>query len=86
MEKCFDALWMHEYINDIFDAGLQNDKLSLLFKENEKSRVGIKTDGKVSKTLTIEDIVMQGPVWGFLCCTTSMDKIGQMAYKNNEML
>ena len=25
VEKCFDALWMEECINDIFDAGLDND-------------------------------------------------------------
>ena len=33
IEKCFDALWLHELINSVFEAGLQNDKLPLLFLE-----------------------------------------------------
>ena len=30
VEKCFDALWVEECINDLYDAGLNNDKLPLL--------------------------------------------------------
>ena len=31
IEKCFDALWDQECINDIYEAGVNNDKLPLLF-------------------------------------------------------
>ena len=31
IEKCFDTLWLHEVINCLFEAGLNNDKLPLLF-------------------------------------------------------
>ena len=34
VEKCFDALWLEECINDLYEAGLNNDKLPLLFLEN----------------------------------------------------
>ena len=34
LEKCFDSLWLHEVINCLYEAGLQNDKLPLLFLEN----------------------------------------------------
>ena len=34
IEKCFDALWAQECINDIYEAGVQNDKLPLLALEN----------------------------------------------------
>ena len=27
VEKCFDALWLEECINDMYEAGLQNDNL-----------------------------------------------------------
>ena len=29
---------------------------------------------------------MQGTVWGSLFCTTSMDKLGQMSYENDDIL
>ena len=34
VEKCFDALWVEECINDIYEAGRGNDKLVLLYLEN----------------------------------------------------
>ena len=40
-EKCFDALWTYECVNDLFEAGLQNDKLSLLFEINQSEQVDI---------------------------------------------
>ena len=39
VEKCFDALWLQECINDIYDAGLDNDKLPILFKENQMQKL-----------------------------------------------
>ena len=73
VEKCFDALWVEECINDIYEAGLKNDKLSLLFLENQNANISIKTHGGKSKRFSIKNIIMQGTVWGSLLCTTSMD-------------
>ena len=86
VEKFFDALWMKECINDIFDAGLDNDKLSLLFLENQNAKVAIKTAKGLSERINIKNIVMQGSVWGSLFCTTTMDKLGQLAYEDESLL
>ena len=40
VEKCFDSLWVQECINDIYDAGLVNDKVSLLFLKNQNAKCG----------------------------------------------
>ena len=42
-EKCFDSLWTFECINDLYESGLQNDKLALLFAINKNAQVAIKT-------------------------------------------
>ena len=42
-EKCFDTLWLQECINDLFEAGVQNDKLPLLLLENLNAKVAVKT-------------------------------------------
>ena len=39
--KCYDALWLQECINDLYDSGLKNDKLPLLFLENQNARVAV---------------------------------------------
>ena len=64
IEKCFDALWLSECINDLYDAGVQNDNLALLYNSNKNAKVAIKTAQSVSKRFDIQDIVMQGSVWG----------------------
>ena len=43
VDKCFDSLWLEECINDIYDAGLQHDKLNLLYNMNQNAFVAIKT-------------------------------------------
>ena len=85
VEKCFDALWLEECINDIYESGLKNDKLSLLFLENQNAKISIKTPGGKSKRFSIKNIIMQGTVWGSLLCTASMDKLGKMVYQNPEL-
>ena len=53
IEKCFDSLWLHEVVNSLFEAGMQNDKLPLLFLENRNVQVAIKTNEKISKRVSI---------------------------------
>ena len=43
VEKCFDALWLQECINDIYMAGLRNDKLNLLYLSNLNANVAVKS-------------------------------------------
>ena len=63
-----------------------NDKLPLLFLENQNAQVAVKTPNGLSPRVNIQNIVMQGSVWGSLFCTTTMDKLGQLAYENSELL
>ena len=84
--KCFDLLWLHEVINCLYDAGLQNDKLPLLFLENKNAKVAVNTHGRTTTRVSIKEIIIQGSIWGSLCCVMLMDKLGQMVYKNPELL
>ena len=86
IEKCFDALWLQECINDVFDAGLNNDKLPLLFLENSNAKVAVKSTNGISKRIDIKNIIMQGSVWGSLFCTATMDKLAQHVYDNDDLL
>ena len=86
VEACFDALWVQEVINALFSAGFQNDKLPLLFLENRNAQVAIKTPGGISKRTNISNIIMQGSVWGSLCCVVLMDKLGKLVYNQPELL
>ena len=86
VEQCFDSLWLKEVISALYEAGLQNDKLPLLFLENKTAQVAVKTPGGLSERISINNIIMQGSVWGSICCVVLMDKLGKYAYQNKELL
>ena len=77
---------MEECINDLYEAGVDNDKLNLLFIENQNANVAVKSAKGVSKRTSIRNSVMQGSVWGSLFCTTTMDKLGALAYEDESLL
>ena len=84
--KFFDKLWLQETLNDLFEAGITNVKLVLIYKENQKNSIAIKTPFGITKRFDVEDIIMQGTVFGPLKCTTSMNQLGAMAYKRGTPL
>ena len=42
-KQCFDSLWLEECMNDLFEAGITDDKLSLIYKMNSNNQVAVKT-------------------------------------------
>jgi hypothetical protein len=62
------------------------DKLPLLFLENVSAQVAAKTSSGLSSRVTIQEIIMQGSVWGSLCCVVLMDKLGKLVYSKPELL
>ena len=82
IEKCFDLLWLHEVINTLYEAGLQNDKLNLLFLENKNAQVAVKMHERISNRTSIRDLIMQGSVWGSLSCVVVMEKLGKILYND----
>ena len=84
--KCFDKLWAKECFNDLFESGFANDKLPLLFDENMDAQVAVKTASGTTRRTTVNEVVMQGTVWGSLMCTNTMDNLGKLSYDKPEML
>ena len=80
VKKCHDTLWLHECINDLWEAGVQDDRLALLFLENESAHIAIKTSSGNTERITILKKIMQGTVWAGLMCTTTMDQLGKEVY------
>ena len=86
VEKCFDSLWVQECINDMYETGLDNDNLSLLFLENQNAEIAIKTATGITKRINVKNVIMQGTVWGSMLCTATMDKLGKLMYQNEKLL
>ena len=89
IQKAFDALWLEDCLNDIFDNlpdENKNDKISLLYESNRTNMVAIKTAVGLTKRTNMPHIVQQGGINGPLLCSNSIDKIGKKCKERNEHL
>ena len=85
VETCFDKLWLEACINSLYEAGLQDDRLNILYIENKTANIAVKIYNKVSRRTPVNKVVMQGSVWGGLKCTSQMDTLNKIM-KNKESL
>ena len=82
IEKCFDSLWVQECFNTLFENGLNNDKLVLLYEQSKNAQIAIKTPNGITNRKSIKNIIMQGTVFGTLICTSVMDKLAKVFYND----
>ena len=81
--KCFDKLEFINTANDLFNAGVQNDKFVTVAKSNEECHVAVKTPwGTKTKRTILNKIEMKGMVLAGLKCSISIDSIGKESLEN----
>ena len=64
VSQCFDSLWLQEVLNELYELGIDNDHMVLLYEENKKNFVAVKTSYGLTDKFEIEESVMQGTVFG----------------------
>ena len=77
-KTCFDKLWLEACVNSLYEAGIDNDKLNMLYIENQNAQIAVKVNNQLTMRINVKDVVMQGSVWGSLKCTTNMDKLNKL--------
>ena len=80
IQKAFNALWLDESMNDLYDTVLvsqHDDKLALLYEGSKSNMVAINTAVGQTERVHLPRIVMQGGTWGPIKCSNSIDKIGK---------
>ena len=87
IEKAFDALWLIDCLNDVYDSlplSKRNDKLALLFEANKRNMVAVNTAVGMTERINIPDIVQQGGTWGPGLCSNSVDTLGKKCRDRDE--
>ena len=78
IKKCFDKMWSSETSNDLFDAGLDDDKVVLVANSNESCDVAIKTSwGSTTERFELNNVELQGTVITPLKCSIQLDSLGK---------
>ena len=76
-KQMFDSVNLKEAINDLFDYGVKDDDLHLIYKANHKIFMAIKTPGGLTDRQTIKNCLLQGDTWGSIMASVQVDSIGK---------
>ena len=60
----FDSIDLKEAISDIFNVGVKDDNLVLLYKANSEIFMAIKTQNGLTERQVLREIVLQGDTGG----------------------
>ena len=85
VKKCFDKLWLQSTINALYEAGITNHTLNILYLENKNAQIAIKINSNLTARVDVKDVVMQGSVWGSIKCTTTMDKLNKVMLNEDQL-
>ena len=66
---------LKEAISDMFDVGVRDDTLGLIYKANKEIEMAVKTPNGLTDRQTIENIVLQGDTWGSIMASVQVDAI-----------
>ena len=79
IEKCFDSLRLEDCINSLWDMGVRNDILSLIYLMNKEARVTVKTPVGDTDTILLTNLVKQGIVLGPVLNNCSLNKMSTLS-------
>ena len=80
-KQMFDSINLKEAICDIFDAGLNDVNLNILYKANKEINMAVKTLHGLTDRQTVSDLVLQGDKFGSLLASVQVDQIGKECMK-----
>ena len=75
--QMFDSINLEEAISDIYDTGVDDDNMVLLYKANQSINMAVKTPNGLSDRQTVNDLVLQGDTFGSILASVQVDRIGQ---------
>ena len=76
-KQMFDSMRLKEAISDLYDSGMQDDTLSLLYDSNKDIHVKVKTPCGLTVAKHFEELVLQGDTWAPLMASNQVDSFGK---------
>ena len=80
--KMFDSMFFKETLNDLYDAGVEDDKVALWYESNKKCDIAIRTPYGLTPRKQINEVIMQGWVFGGLEASLQIDLLGKYCMQN----
>ena len=85
-KQMFDSECLFQCMNDLYEAGVDDDIFPLIYEANRENMVAVNTPHGISKRVKIEEIVMQGDVLAPLISSLQVDTMGKECLEENKHL
>ena len=79
-------MWLKECINDLYNTGVTDDNLNLIFEANRVNQVAVNSPAGITQREEINEIVLQGEVFGPLQCSVQIDTFGKQCLAEEKYL
>ena len=73
--QMFDSLGLKEALSDIFDVGLDDDNLNLLYEANKDVHMAVKTANGMTERQSIKNVVLHGNIFGSILASVQVENI-----------
>ena len=68
---------LKEALADLYNSGVQDDTLHLIYEANKNVTVQVKTSFGLTEEVALEEVVLQGEVWGPSLAANQVDTFGK---------
>ena len=91
-QQMFDAIELKEALSDIYDVGINDDNLPLIYNANNDVRMAVNTPNGLTERQSLENVVLQGDTFGSILASVQVDSIAKnveksgYGYKYKDML
>ena len=75
--QMFDSINLEQAISDVYETGLKDENLSLIYKANKEIFMAVNTPDGLSERQVLKNIVLQGDTFGSILASVQVDTIGQ---------
>ena len=76
-KQMFDSINLEETISQIYDYGLNDNNLALIYKANEKINIAVKTPGGLTERQIVKNIILQRDTFGSILGSVQVNSIGK---------
>ena len=75
-KQMFDSIDLSQAISDIYEKGLNDDNLKLVYEANKEIYMAVNTPYGITDRETVKNSVLQGETWSSLLASAQVDSIG----------
>ena len=73
----FDGIDLEQALSDIYEFGLNDDNLSLIYQANRDIKMAVNTPSGLTERQSLKNVVLQGDTFGSILASVQVDSIGK---------